>query len=150
MSRLRAGVGRGLLALALAVPGIAAAQADPNKVLRVVFPVAETGFDPQASSDVYSNHVNRAMFDALYRYDHLARPYKLVPNTAAALPEISADGIDWTIRIKPGIYFADDPAFKGKQRELTAGGLRIFVEACDRPEGPFSESADLRWQVRRR
>src|SRR5205814_1089963 len=26
----------------------------------------------------------------------------------------------WTFKIKPGIYFADDPAFKGKKRELTA------------------------------
>jgi oligopeptide transport system substrate-binding protein len=103
-----------------AVAEAAAAQADPNKVLRVTFPVAETGFDPQASNDLYSNHVNRAIFEALYRYDHLARPYKIVPNTAAALPDISADGLDWTIRVKPGIFFADDPAFKGKKRELTA------------------------------
>ncbi len=54
------------------------------------------------------------------RFDYLARPYRFVPNTAAAMPEISADGRTWTIRIKPGIHFADDPAFKGKKRELTA------------------------------
>ncbi len=36
------------------------------------------------------------------------------------MPEISADGRTWTIRLKKGIYFADDPAFKGKKRELTA------------------------------
>jgi ABC-type transport system substrate-binding protein len=36
------------------------------------------------------------------------------------MPEISADGRVWTIRIRPGIYFADDPAFGGKKRELTA------------------------------
>jgi oligopeptide transport system substrate-binding protein len=111
-----------LLLVALAAPfaGAALAQADPNKVLHVVFPVAETGFDPQASSDLYSNYVNRAMFDPPYKYDHLARPYKLIPNTAAALPEISKDGLTWIIRIKPGIYFNDDPAFGGKKRELTA------------------------------
>jgi ABC-type transport system substrate-binding protein len=105
--------------LALAA-GPAFAQADMNKVLRAVFPVAETGFDPQVAGDTYSNSVNRAIFDPLYIYDHLARPMKLVPNTAVALPEISPDGKTWTIRIKPGIYFADDPAFKGKKRELTA------------------------------
>src|SRR4029450_3343877 len=48
------------------------------------------------------------------------RPYKLVPNTATALPEISPDGLTWTMRVKPGIYFADDPVFKGRRRELTA------------------------------
>ena len=98
----------------------ALAQADMNKVLRAVFPVAETGFDPQAAGDTYSNSVNRVIFDPLYTYDHLARPMKLVPNTAVALPEMSPDGKTWTIRIKPGIYFADDPAFKGRKRELVA------------------------------
>ncbi len=78
------------LAAALAcTAGGAAAQADPNKVLQVAFLIAETGFDPQASSDVYSNYVNRVMFDPPYRYDYVSRPYKIVPNTAAALPEIS-------------------------------------------------------------
>ena len=107
----------------LGAAGIAtqvAAQADPNKVLRVAFPVAETGFDPQASNDLYSNHVNRAIFDTAFSYDYLARPFRLVPNTAVALPQISADGRVWTFRIKPGIYFNDDPAFKGQKRELTA------------------------------
>jgi len=44
----------------------------------------------------------------------------MVPNTAVALPEISPDGTTWTIRIKPGIYFADDSVFKGRKRELVA------------------------------
>jgi len=120
--------------------GVARAQADPNKVLHVTFPVAETGFDPQASNDLYSNHVNRAMFEAPYRYDHLARPYKIVPNTAAALPEISADGLNWTIRIKPGIFFADDPAFKGKKRELTAAD---YVYSWKRVLDPKTRSPNL-------
>jgi oligopeptide transport system substrate-binding protein len=107
-------------AAALATMAPAAAAADMNKTLRVAFPVAETGFDPQPVGDIYSQYVNRAIFDPLFRYDYLARPYKIVPNTAAAMPEISADGKTWTIRIKPGIYFADDPAFKGRKRELTA------------------------------
>ena len=113
-----------LAALAAAVVAAAPAPpgqwADPGKVLRVTFPIAETGFDPQATSDLYSGHVQRAIFEPLYAYDYLARPYRLVPNTASALPEISPDGRTWTIRIKPGIHFADDPAFKGRKRELTA------------------------------
>jgi hypothetical protein len=97
----------------------ASAQPDPSKVLRVAFPAAETGFDPQAAGDEYSNSVNRVIFDTLYRYDYLARPYKLVPNTAAGMPEFSADGRTWTIRVRPGTHFADDPVFKGQRRELT-------------------------------
>ena len=120
--RLQPDVLRFALALALAWTGTthAATWADPGKTLRVMLPVAETGFDPQATSDLYSAHINRAMFETLFNYDYLARPYKLVPNTAAAMPEISAEGRVWTIKVKPGIHFADDPAFKGKPRELTA------------------------------
>jgi ABC-type transport system substrate-binding protein len=128
------------LALAAAMSTAVLAQADPSKVLRVAFPVAETGFDPQASSDFYSNHVNRAIFDAPYRYDHLARPYRIVPNTAAALPEISADGLEWTIRIKPGIWFVDDPAFKGRKRELTAAD---YVYSLKRVLDPKLRSPNL-------
>src|SRR5436190_13534118 len=90
-------------AFTVAVP---ASGADPSKTLRVVFPIAETGFDPQAGGDAYSNYVNRAIFEPLYSYDYLSRPYKIVPDTAAALPDISADGKTWTIKLKHGIYFA--------------------------------------------
>ncbi|MBK7469442.1 MAG: hypothetical protein IPI73_01250 [Betaproteobacteria bacterium] len=106
-----------LLALAGAHAGIAA---DMNKVLRVGFPVDVTGFDPQALNDLYSNYVNRVIFEPLLAYDYLARPYKLVPNTAEALPEVSDGGKKFIIKIRKGIYFTPDPVFQGKRRELTA------------------------------
>ena len=116
------------------------AQPPAGKVLRVAIPIAETGFDPQAAGDAYSNYVNRAMFDPLYRYDYLARPYKLVPNTAAGMPEISADGKTWTIHVRKGIYFADDPVFKGKRRELVAAD---YVYAIKRILDPKMRSNSL-------
>jgi oligopeptide transport system substrate-binding protein len=134
----------------------AAAQADLNKVLRVVFAVAETGFDPQASNDVYSAYVERAIFDSPYTYDIVARPYTIIPNTAVALPEVSPDGLQWTLRIKPGIYFSDDPAFKGKKRELTAAD---YIYSWKRVLDPKMRSPVLqmacsrvrtRWWPRRR
>jgi ABC-type transport system substrate-binding protein len=127
-------------ALALVAWASPALAVDPAKVLRVAFLSAETGFDPQASGDLYSNHVNRAIFDPPYTYDYLARPYRIVPNTAVALPEISDDGLTWTIRIKPGIYFADDPAFKGTRRELTAAD---YVYAWKRILDPKMRSPSL-------
>jgi len=107
-------------ALAAAEAGAQPGWADPQKSLRVALPIAETGFDPQATSDYYSDNIQRAIFEPLYAFDYLARPPKVIPNTAAAMPEISADGRTWTIRIRPGIRFTDDPAFKGKPRELVA------------------------------
>jgi ABC-type transport system substrate-binding protein len=92
----------------------------PQKTLRYAFPVAETGFDPMQINDLYSSIILGQIFDPPYTYDFLSRPPKVKPNTAAALPEVSADGLTWTIKIRPGIYFTDDPAFNGKKRELTA------------------------------
>jgi ABC-type transport system substrate-binding protein len=76
--------------------------------------------DPQQWQDTYSNTVGSAIFEALYEWDYLGRPPAPVPNTAAGPPEVSVDATTWTIRIKPGISFTDDPAFGGKPRELTA------------------------------
>jgi oligopeptide transport system substrate-binding protein len=125
---MRATRRRVLAALALAgvAPRIAAAQsrsAGGNPLvttLRVAFPVAETGFDPQATSDLYSDHVQRAIFETLYAFDYLARPYRRVPRIATALPLIEDGGRTWTFHVRPGIHFADDAAFNGKKRELTA------------------------------
>jgi ABC-type transport system substrate-binding protein len=125
------------LSLAIAAAFVPASAADSAKVLRVAIPVAETGFDPQAAGDAYSNYVNRTIFDPLYKYDYLARPFRLVPNTAAALPEISADRLTWTMRVRPGIYFADDPVFKGRRRELTAAD---YVYALKRTLDPAMRS----------
>lgn len=93
--------------------------ADPDKVLRTVFPVAETGFDPAAARDLYSNAINEVLFERLYSYDYLASPAKVIPEAAAAMPEISDEGKTYTIHLKKGIYFIPDDAFNGKRRELT-------------------------------
>jgi ABC-type transport system substrate-binding protein len=107
----------GLVVLLLAASALAA---DPAKVLRISFPVAETGFDPVRVSDLYSNIVNEAIFERLLTYDYMARPAKLVPMTAEALPEVSDGGRTYILHLRRGIYFASDPAFKGQKRELTA------------------------------
>ncbi|QNV45562.1 ABC transporter substrate-binding protein [Acinetobacter baumannii] len=108
------------MALTGSISIFAESPADPNKVLRYVFPTAETGFDPAYVHDLYSAHVLTSIFETLYTYDYLARPAKLIPHVATAMPEVSADGLTYTIHIKKGIYFTADPAFKGKPRELTA------------------------------
>ncbi len=111
------------IALALLWLGSAAtvtAQPDPAKILHYAFEIAETSFDPHRVPDVYSIIVNNAIFDTPLRYDPLARPPKLIANTLSALPEVSADLKTLTLRVRPGIYFADDPAFHGRKRELVA------------------------------
>lgn len=120
LKRWGLGILAGSILLSSSVSSFAQSPADPKKVLRYVFPVAETGFDPAGVHDLYSAHVNGSIFETLFTYDYLASSAKLVPRTAVALPEVSADGLTYTIRLQKGIYFAADPVFKGKKRELTS------------------------------
>ena len=102
--------------------------------MRYAFEVAESSFDPHKNSDVYSNIVNNAIFDAPLRYDFLARPPKLIANTLVAMPEVSADYKTYTLRVKPGIYFADDAAFGGNKRELTANDYVYSIKRLFDPK----------------
>jgi len=109
-----------VLALWLACVLPDAEAADMNKVVRHAFRAAETSFDPVRESDRYSAFFFEAIFDSLLTYDYLARPVKLVPGVAAEMPEVADHGATYTFRIKKGVHFSGDPAFKGAKRELTA------------------------------
>jgi ABC-type transport system substrate-binding protein len=127
-----------LAALAVCLSLLAPAQAaEPVKTFRYAFMIAETGFDPPRVSDIYSRTLTAHIFEALYTYDPLARPTKIVPLIAAADPEISADFKTFTIRLQHGIYFADDPAFKGRKREVTA---QDFVYSIKRYADPATNA----------
>ncbi len=139
----RAGLALMMLALCLSVwPARAADSVAPAaaKTLRYAFLVAETGFDPAQISDLYSRTVAAGIFEAPLRFEFLARPVRLRLATAASMPEVSADFKTFTFHIKPGIYFADDPAFNGKKRELVAAD---YVYAIKRHYDPQWKSANV-------
>ena len=106
-------------------------------MLRVEFYVAETGFDPVKVQDYYSQTVCEAMFEPLMTYDYLARPAKLVPRAAESMPVVSDQARTYVFKIRKGIYFAADPAFKGKKRELTA---EDYVYTIKRFKDPANKS----------
>jgi ABC-type transport system substrate-binding protein len=113
-------------ALIVAASPLAASAAPPAqrspagaKVLRIAN-LSETGFDPARTNDAPSGLINSHIFEPLLGYDPLARPVKLRPLTAAAMPESSADFRVWTVRLRPGILFAPNAAFGGRPRELVA------------------------------
>jgi ABC-type transport system substrate-binding protein len=129
---------RALAATLLLLAGLAAAQ--PVKVIRYAFPIAETNFDPAQITDTYSRTVANGIFEAPLEFEFLAKPVRMRTATAAAMPEVSADFKSFTFRIKPGIYFADDPAFKGQKRELVA---EDYVFAMKRNYDPRWKSGNL-------
>ncbi len=134
--------------LAAGLPGVlpgalqaAAPGASAPRFLRIAFASSETTFDPpQTNSDANASYILAQILESPLQYDYLARPVKLLLNTAAAMPDVSADGKHFTFRLKPGIFFADDPAFGGKPRELVA---QDYVYAIKRFYDPKYNSADL-------
>jgi len=107
-------------ALALLPTRTLAQLAARPKTLYWSFPSAETGFDPAQVSDLYSNTVLGNIFEPPLQYDFLARPAQLTLRTAAEMPLVSEGDRVFTVKLRPGIYFQDDPVFKGKRREMVA------------------------------
>jgi oligopeptide transport system substrate-binding protein len=145
-----ASLSRLLRALALAFLALACASASSQpvaqKVLRTAYLIAETNFDPAAVSDLYSNNIIEEILEAPLTYDFLARPAKLKPQTLEAMPEVTDGGRTFTLRVKKGIYYADDPAFEGRKRELVA---RDYEFALKRLVDPRVRSPNL-WLIESR
>ncbi len=116
----------------LGIASLPARAIDPAKTLRVVFTIAETTFDPQGAYDAASDGVVANIYEAMLDYDYLARPVKLVPRTLEALPMVEDGGKTYICRIRKGILFTPDPAFRAKPRELTAAdqvyGLKRLLD----------------------
>ena len=115
-------------AAALLALSFAAAAADPGKVLRTAFTIAETSFDPILAYDAASNSVVEEISESMLEYEYLTRPMKLVPLTLERMPEVSDRGATYLCRVRKGIFFAADPAFKGKPRELVAADFAYSLK----------------------
>lgn len=79
------------------------------------------GLDPVGAADVYMHEVVSNINEGLLQYHYLKRPFTLIPQLAESMPEISKDGLTYTFKLKKGVRFQDDAAFKdGKGREFVA------------------------------
>ncbi len=94
---------------------------DPGNVYRGALVSNLKTFDPAQASDAYSIQSQYQIYEGLYEYKYLARPYDVQPALAAALPEVSEDGLTYTIPVRMDIEFQDDEAFPGgKGRKISA------------------------------
>ena len=94
--------------------------ADPAKRWHGILVEDVPSFDPSGPTNTSAATVEELIFERLLTYDYLARPAKLVPMIAEAMPVVTDEGRTWTVKIRKGITFTRDPAFKGIPRELTA------------------------------
>ncbi|HEY9460512.1 MAG TPA: ABC transporter substrate-binding protein [Paralcaligenes sp.] len=107
--------------------------------------------DPASSYSTDETPFTYSIYEPLYGYDYLRRPYTLVPRAAAAVAEpvyldragrrlpndVAGDQVDvsvYDIKIKPGILFAPHPAFARN----AAGQYRYWPMAANDLEHAFS------------
>lgn len=80
-------------------------------------------FDPAKAGDVSSALAVSKIYEGLVQYSYLDRPYRVIPHLAESMPEVSSNGLQYTFRLRKGVYFQDDPCFEksgGRGREVTA------------------------------
>lgn len=120
-------------------------RAQQESVFRFSVIGAPITIDPVKSSTQYANLMTTSIYDQLYEYKYLARPYALKPRLAEAMPEVSEDGLVYTIRMKKGIRYADHKCFPdGKGREVIA---QDFVYSVKRMFDPTNlPSGESLWQ----
>lgn len=117
--------------LAVIADKVAAQNAEHDEmVLHHILHTKIKMLDPGCVRDVHSITVASQIFETLYDYHFLKRPYELVPLLAEDMPQVSTDRLVYAIKIKKGVRFQDDACFaNGKGRELKA---RDFVFSIKR------------------
>ena len=113
-----------------------------NAIYRHSLPASVQRMDPLHASDRYSGFMIQNVFESLYRYQYLGRPYTLIPELANGMPKVSADGLEVTIVIASGHYFSNSPEFsEGQGREVNAHdvaySLRRHFDPSLRSEGAW-------------
>ncbi|MBN1129842.1 MAG: hypothetical protein JXA71_12695 [Chitinispirillaceae bacterium] len=105
-----------------------------NVVYRLTYPAAVKSLDPATCGDEMSSSIQGNIYEGLYAYHYLKRPLEIIPQLAAALPEVSGDGLTYTIRLKPGVLYHRNPCFaKATGGETTRSVMaRDFVLALKR------------------
>ena len=91
--------------------------------------------DPANADAVPASRAVSLVYETLLEYDYAARPYRLIPGVAMALPEVSSNGQVYVFHLDPEARFAPDPCFgvdaTGKPRDR-AVRARDFVYALQR------------------
>ena len=76
--------------------------------------------DPASSYDTISASIVYQVYEPLYEYHYLKRPYTLQPLLAEDMPKVDDDGKRYTIKVRKNIAYHPDPAFGNQTRFVKA------------------------------
>lgn len=124
-----------LLGLIVFLASCSKQQNFDERELHLISPEKIVGFDPIYCSDRYTSHENGKVYEGLYEFHPLKRPYELVPNLTEALPTVSEDGLTYSFTLKKGVLFHDSPVFKdGIGRELKSEDILFSLRRLADPK----------------
>ncbi len=120
---LASGAGAALAALTALLPALFApevrAGSPPEPCLRRA-EAAVASLDPSQAATVAAGRAVALVYETPLQFSYGARPYRLGPYAAEEMPEISGDGLEITLRLRPDVWF-DLPG--GARRRATADDL---------------------------
>jgi oligopeptide transport system substrate-binding protein len=124
-----------LISTFLLVSGCSKQNSFDEREINLISPQKVSGFDPINSSDRYSGNETGKVYEGLFEFHPLKRPYELMPNLAESLPTISPDGLTYLFKIRKGVLFHDSPAFPDSVgRELRANDIVYSIKRLADPK----------------
>lgn len=113
-----------------------------QKVLYAAFSEPPKTLDPQVAYSTVDHAITGPVYDKLFEYHYLARPYRLIPGLALEIPEPQAEAggrVRYRLRLRAGIRFHEDPCFAlggaGRTtREVTAADVAFALSRIADPE----------------
>lgn len=124
-----------LLSVLLVFCGCTKKRDFKTKVLNVRVAADVKGMDPVNAGDTYSSYEISRVYEGLLAFHYLKRPYKLIPNLAESMPEVSKDGLEYTFKVKKGVFFHDNKCFpNGKGREVNASDFLYAIKRMADPK----------------
>ena len=89
------------------------------------------------------------IYEGLYTYDPFKHPAEIIPNLAEDMPTISSDELTYTIKIKKGVFFQNDPCFpNGTGRELQASDFVFTIKRMVDPSNTAPYSSLLNGKIK--
>jgi ABC-type transport system substrate-binding protein len=112
-----------------------ASPARDNRTIYVPYGGALSTLDPGRVGDTIGAMMVGPIYECLYNYKYGQQPYELFPEVASGMPQVSADGLTMTIKLRHGIHFYD-PEKKvfpdGEGPEVKAKDvIYSFKRVCD-------------------
>jgi len=91
-----------------------------DKKLKIALTAEVSTLDPVNSFDNVSGSVIYNIYEQLYEYHYLNRPYEIKPLLAESMPKIENAGKRYIIKIKKNIRYHNHPAFNNRERYVRA------------------------------